>query len=387
MKKRLYAAAVLLLSLSLFAGCGSSAKSSGYAMTESSDDVYADYYSEAYAEEEAAVADGAYGSGVMSAKSVSNEEAGEAQSSTSEITEDTSDSQRKLIYTVTMNVETQDLESIQEFVETRTQELGGYIENSYIQGRSSVGNSSGRRYASYTIRIPADQLDRFVSQVGEEANVTSQNTSVEDITLQYVDSASRRDVLETERDSLQDMLRQAESIEDILAIRAQLTQVQSELESTESRLRVYDNQVDYSTIYLDVTEVTIYTPVETEKKPALQRMKEGFMNSLEGAATDVQEFLIGVVIDIPYIVLTVIAIILIILIAGLFIRLFLRIVTGKSRAERREEKRARKEEKKRQKEEKRRQKEEKRAGRHSSDERALTPEEGHTDEGPTEQTD
>ena len=52
----------------------------------------------------------------------------------------------------------------------KRQELGGYIENSSISGNSYYHQST--RYASYTIRIPSEQLDQFVDIVSELGNVT-----------------------------------------------------------------------------------------------------------------------------------------------------------------------------------------------------------------------
>ena len=51
------------------------------------------------------------------------------------------------------------------------------------------------------------------------------------------------------------MMEQATSMKDILSIQSQITDVRYEIESYESQLRVYDNQVTYSTVYLDLYEV------------------------------------------------------------------------------------------------------------------------------------
>ena len=88
--------------------------------------------------------------------------------------------------------------------------------------------------------------------MSEEANVTYSSESTEDVTLAYTDMQSHVAALRTEQETLLSMLGQAQSMEDILAIQTQLTQVRYEIESYESQLRVYDNQVDYSTVYLDI---------------------------------------------------------------------------------------------------------------------------------------
>ena len=74
-------------------------------------------------------------------------------------------------------------------------------------------------------------------------------------------------------------------MEDILAIQSQITEVRYEIENYESQLRVYDNQVNYSTIYLDLYEVTRESSttgktfgdrVYTRWNDNLYRMGQGF---------------------------------------------------------------------------------------------------------------
>ena len=105
---------------------------------------------------------------------------------------------RKLIRTVSLSLQTKEFDSVLNSLKTKTTELGGYVENSSISGNSYSYTTT--RYASYTIRIPADKLNEFVDIVGELGNVTQENESVEDVTLQYVDVESHKKALETEHE-------------------------------------------------------------------------------------------------------------------------------------------------------------------------------------------
>lgn len=103
--------------------------------------------------------------------------------------------------------------------------------------------------------IPADRLETFKQEFQEKGTVTRQSERVEDVTLNYVDVESHITALKTEQESLLKMLEQAETIETILAIQNQLTQVRYQLESYESQKRTYDNDINYSTVYVYVQEV------------------------------------------------------------------------------------------------------------------------------------
>ena len=84
-----------------------------------------------------------------------------------------------------MGVETETFTNLLDTIEEKTDALGGYIENSYTYNGSSFYGETDRN-ANLTIRIPAENLDEFLSAVSEESNVISRNDSVTDITLHYV---------------------------------------------------------------------------------------------------------------------------------------------------------------------------------------------------------
>ena len=51
-----------------------------------------------------------------------------------------------------------------------------------------------------------------------------------------------------------------------------------------------------------MSEVVVYTPTEPEKKTDLERMTEGFVNSIENILYDLKEFAIDFVIALPYLI-------------------------------------------------------------------------------------
>ena len=156
------------------------------------------------------------------------------------------------------------------------------------------------RNADMTIRIPKDKLDGFLNTVSEIANVIRRSDDVKDVTLAYVDLQSHRDALRTEQTRLLELLQKAETVEDIITIEERLSNVRYQLESMESQLRTYDNQVDYSTVYLSIEEVEILTPVEEET--VWQRISGGFVESLDNVGEGFVEFGIWFVVNLPYLV-------------------------------------------------------------------------------------
>ena len=196
--------------------------------------------------------------------------------------------EQKLIKTVNMSAETTEFDTLVADVRAKTESAGGYVENSDIGGNYGAAMT---RYAYLVLRIPADKLDDFVGEVKNASNVRSFGESTEDVTLQYTDLDTHIKALREELDALFSMMEQATSMKDILAIQSQITEVRYEIENYESQLRVYDNQVTYSTVYLDLYEVnresstagtTFGERVKIKFNDNLYQMGQGFQNFMVG---------------------------------------------------------------------------------------------------------
>ena len=206
---------------------------------------------------------------------------------------------RKWIVTVNMDAETEDLDSLMVSLDEKIAALGGYVEDQEIYNGSTYA-SRRHRNAHLTIRIPAGDVSSFTEEVSGIANVVSNNLSRDDITLNYVATESKITALETEQTRLLELLAQAENMSDLLEIEARLSDVRYELENYNSRLRLYDNQVDYATIYLYISEVQEYTPVA--EKTVWERIRDGFKSSIEGVTEGFVDFFVWIIANSPYLV-------------------------------------------------------------------------------------
>ena len=277
MKKYISCLLAMVLVLGLLTGCGATSESVAF-KNEASYDMVA----EAPMAEEAAPMD-----------------AGLTGGSGAEMTEAAVPENRKWIVTVYLSAETEDMDTLTANLDERIASFGGYVESQSVYNGSAY-ETYRRRSASLTVRIPADKVDGFVESVGEVSNVTSQEKNREDITLTYVATESRMKALQTEETRLLELLAQAETMEDLLTIEARLTDVRYELESVTSQMLLYDNQVDFATIYLNIREVKEYTPVE---EPTFwERITEGFADSIEGVGQSIVDFIAWVIIASPYLV-------------------------------------------------------------------------------------
>lgn len=279
MKKMLSLLAAAALTASL-AGCGAS---KSYASTASRPAI-------------AETAEGAYG--------VSDDlDAGFNGSGESTVLPEAS-SARKIIYTSQLDVETRDFDSSHTLLRSTATELGGYLESSTCYGSAENGD----RCTDDTYRIPAAHYQEFLNSVGDIGSITYRSEQTEDITSRYVDVQARIDSLEAQRTRLQQLRDQADTLEDLLTIESQLSEVQYQLESYTAQRTLYDDQVDYCTVTVSLSEVQAYTPVNTFSS----RLSSAFGESLHGFVRFWQDLAILLVYALPYLaVLAVLAVLLI----------------------------------------------------------------------------
>ena len=309
MKKRILCALGLAL---LLAGCGSSSYDTASSNKAMQTMAASDMMTEAAVDE--AASEGVY---EYDAVAQNSSDTGSG-ASTAENVQKQVEQGRKLIRRMDIGVETQSFDELLSQIDAKVAELGGYIESSNTYG-SSYGYE-GNRSANYTVRVPADKMDEMVTMVSENANVTRKSESTDDVTLSYVDTKSRKEALEVEQERLMALMEKAESVDAIIALETRLTEVRYQIQSMESQLRTYDNQVDYATITLSVEEVTIYTPDTQEPKSDLQRMTDGFVTSVKRVLQGIKNFLIDLVIALPYLLIWAVVIAAIVLVIRVIVK-------------------------------------------------------------------
>ena len=288
----------------------------------------------------AAMADEAYGgveakaAGKVSTATTAAKENGESANLTGNA------AGRKIIKNGDLSIQTREFDEFLTNLNRSILAVGGYVEASSINGNSY--NKNRMRSADVTARVPAEQLDAFCDQVSELGNVTYKNLYTRDVTLTYVDLESHVKALRTEQQTLMDLLAKAEKVEDIILIQNRLSDVLYEIESYESTLRTFDDQIAYSSVHLGIQEVQRETTVE--KETAGQEIARRFKENWEDVKDGFARFGIDFVSDLPIIIVWVVFL-------GIVVLVIVRIVKGgPKRKARREKRKAMKLQKKYQKE-------------------------------------
>ncbi len=188
----------------------------------------------------------------------------------------------KLIYRADLYVETLDFDQAAAGLETLVSSMGGYFESSNLYQGGYY--SSGIKSASYTIRVPSEQFEPFLSGMAgaENCRVVRQEKSAEDIGAVYYDTEARLKTLRIQQERLQDLLSQATTMTDIIDLENALANVEYEIEQYSSTLNRYDSLVGFATVTLSLEQVDRLSDAPVEQEGLGSRMARGFRSAVEG---------------------------------------------------------------------------------------------------------
>ena len=78
----------------------------------------------------------------------------------------------------------------------------------------------------------------------------------------------------------------------MIQLEARLSEVNYQIESYESRLRGFDNKIEYSTVTISISEVERVTPVTPVKQSLGERISSGFIDNWNNIVDGVKDFIV-----------------------------------------------------------------------------------------------
>lgn len=210
-----------------------------------------------------------------------------------EISEDAGKSEysQKLIRNYSFSFQTTDFEKSLKYIEDQVSKYKGYIQESNTYG-------SSKKSSSMTIRIPSKNADAFLAETGQIGEIIQKSESTEDITLKYYDTKSRLESLNTQHDRILELLGKAESLEDVVTLEQHLSDIEYQIDSYGSQIKVYDNLVDYVTVSIELREVSQIQVVEEDT--FWQKIVKGLSQNTVDVLEGISIFILFLVTGIPY---------------------------------------------------------------------------------------
>lgn len=197
-------------------------------------------------------------------------------------------SNRKLIKKGNVEFETNDIRKTYTHILTVVEKYGGYISS------EREHQSHNRTSSSIGIRIPFEYFDQVLAEstVGVES-FDSKNITVSDVTEEFLDVAARLKTKKEVEARFLDLLKKANTIEEILNVENHIGDLRSEIESIEGRLNYLKNQTSLSTL-----NMTFYKSVHHQIIKR-NRFKEAFLSGWSNLIS----FLVGLTHIWPFILM------------------------------------------------------------------------------------
>lgn len=214
----------------------------------------------------------------------------------------------KVITTIALDYETLYFDDAHKHVMESIKGVDAYIEysnqSSYSPGGTLGGEARQYRRIDFTIRVASDQVNALMEALdGMDAVKTGEQIGSEDVTQTYRDTETRIGVLNQKEKRLNELMEQAETIDQILQIEDNLSQTIAEREILQSQLDEIDDLIDYTTVELGLTERQRISNGRNESLSFWGRAKEAVLDSLYSFYYWIQDAAIWVIYALPFIVI------------------------------------------------------------------------------------
>lgn len=199
--------------------------------------------------------------------------------------DDSSIKEEKLVYNCDLSIQTLNYNDTISNIKDKINQYNGIIESEreydsdYDWYYEDYYKSSGSLSNDLTVRIPSKNYHEFLFSLEGDGKIISKESSVENISREYYDVQTVIDSLKIQESRLMDMMNSANTIDDMIAVEKRLTEVQTQLNQYKTQLSLMDNDVNYSTVNINVQEVVEYSKTPAKTNTFFDRLKNTIVDT------------------------------------------------------------------------------------------------------------
>jgi hypothetical protein len=154
----------------------------------------------------------------------------------------------------------------------------GYVESSQAATGARVPRLFTTAYI--VLEVPQASFHHLVSQVQRVGHTTSLSTNSNNVTSEYVNYQARISALKVSLNQYLAIMTRATTISAILAVQAQINQIQSQIEQEQGQLNVLNHQTTYASLTVHVA-----TPNHRASSTHRSGLSKAFHDSVSGFVT------------------------------------------------------------------------------------------------------
>lgn len=203
----------------------------------------------------------------------------------------------RIIYTAEVEMVVDDFTVARDKLTELIEESGGYIAS------SSMDRNAGQlRTGRWVARVPVGAFEGFLASLDRLGFVESRDISSQDVTMEYIDVASRIESLKRLEERLVALLEnETGKLEDVLKVEQELARVRGEIESAQGRMRYLTNRTEFTTATVAIRQERHFVPSQTLTLTG--QISDAWFNSLETLSSAGVVLIVGLVAVTPWLVI------------------------------------------------------------------------------------
>ena len=184
---------------------------------------------------------------------------------------------KKIIKDGRLGMDVKNLSASKTNIDTIVRNLGGYYDN-----ESLINNDYATAY-DLKVRIPSDKFEILIAKIESgEGEVSYKEIDARDVTEEFIDLETRLGNKQKYLTRYQELLRNAKSIKEILDIEEKIRILEEEIESTTGRLKYLNDQVNYSTLELNISQKKAFKYTPPFRQNFFEKLKQSLSRGWYG---------------------------------------------------------------------------------------------------------
>lgn len=213
-----------------------------------------------------------------------------------------------LVYTCNLSIDTLDYEKSVGDFRNMLSSVGGFVEKeTYSDGLSNtsyyIEETDKHKVYTATVRVPHDKYDTFVNGTGALGDVRSQSSNVENVNQEYTDLNTTLQIYEAKEKRYIKMLAEITDDKHAVTVEKELTEIQVKIAGIKTRLNEIKTDVDFSTIDIQIREVSKYDEKPAKTDTFIQRLGNTVKNTCKTFLSFLETMLFLLIRMLPYIIL------------------------------------------------------------------------------------
>lgn len=184
---------------------------------------------------------------------------------------------KKIIKDGRLGMDVRNLSASKTNIDTIVRNLGGYYDN------ESLSNNDFATAYDLKIRIPSDKFEILIEKIESgEGEVSYKEIDARDVTEEFIDLETRLGNKQKYLTRYQELLRNAKNIKEILDIEEKIRVLEEEIESTTGRLKYLNDQVNYSTLELNISQKKAFKYTPPFRQNFFEKLKQSLSRGWYG---------------------------------------------------------------------------------------------------------